>query len=114
MDDDEFVKLIPDILDDEILRYAFAKSYNLNYDEHQDLVRKIHEITGIKAIYEAKPCSYDSVIEYLDKVKKLVSSDDYKKNLDDNSKIKFEIRMFKILNNIVAKAIGSENFTLPN
>ena len=89
-----------------IMRVCFGIDPNTVSPE---FMYKLHHLTSITSVYETAPNSSESIISYTNKVKDLVTSDEYTK-LNSYSKKSFEMRMFRILNNVVVKSIGCEYF----
>lgn len=95
--------------DDERYKYAFAYNYNLDPDKDLDLLKKIHSITTVRRVYDAKQNSSESVVEYFNEIKDFVTSEQYHK-IDNTGKRRFEHRVFEILKDIVIKGIGTDYF----
>lgn len=96
--------------DDVLYRQTFAHNYNLDPDKDLDLLKKIHSITTVRRVYDAKQNSSESVVEYFNEIKDFVTSDQYR-NMDKTGKHHFEYRVFEVLKSIVIKGIGTEYFT---
>lgn len=96
--------------DDVLYRQTFARNYNLDPDKDLDLLKKIHSITTVGRVYDAKPDSSESVVEYFNEIKDFVTSEQYR-NMDETGKRHFEHHMFKVLKSIVIKGIGTVHFT---
>ena len=89
-----------------IMRVCFGIDPNTVSPE---FMYKLHHLTSVTSVYETMPGSSESIISYINKVKDLVTSDEYAK-LNADSRRRFETRMFRILNNVVVKSIGCEYF----
>lgn len=96
--------------DDVLYRQTFAHNYNLDPDKDLDLLKKIHSITTVRRVYDAKQNSSESVVEYFNDLKDFVTSEQYR-NMDEAGKRCFENHVFEILKSIVIKGIGTEYFT---
>lgn len=96
--------------DDKNYRYAFAHQYHLDPDKDLDLLKKIHSITTVRRVYDAKQNSSESVVEYFNDIKDFVTSEWYR-NMDETGKRHFEQHVFEVLKGIVIKGIGTEYFT---
>lgn len=96
---------------DDKRRITFARNYNLDPDDKDlDLLKKIHSITTIKRVYDAKQNSSESVVEYFNEIKDFITSEQYQ-NMNEAGKRCFENHVFEILKSIVIKGIGTEYFT---
>lgn len=95
--------------DDEAYRYAFAHQYHLDPDKDLDLMKRIHAITTVRHVYDAKQNSSESVIEYFNDIKNFVTSEQYH-NMDEVGKRSFEHHVFEILKGITIKGIWTEHF----
>ena len=95
--------------DDKNYRYAFAHQYHLDPDKDLDLLKKIHSITTVRRVYDAKQNSSESVVEYFNDIKDFVISERYH-NMDETGKRHFEQHVFEVLKGIVIKGIGTEHF----
>lgn len=89
-----------------IMRICFGIDPNTVSPE---FMYNLYYLTSITSVYETVPNSSESIISYTNKVKDLVTSDEYVK-LNADSRRSFETRMFRILNNVVVKSIGCEYF----
>lgn len=89
-----------------IMRVCFGINPNAVSPE---FMYNLYYLTSITSVYETAPNSSESIISYINKVKDLVTSDEYVK-LNADSRRRFETRMFRILNNVVVKSIGCEYF----
>lgn len=96
--------------DDVLYRQTFAHNYNLDPDKDLDLLKKIHSITTVRRVYDAKQNSSESVVEYFNEIKDFVTSERYQ-NINEAGKRYFENRVLEILKGIVIKGIGTEYFT---
>ena len=96
--------------DDENYRYAFAHQYHLDPDKDLDLMKRIHSITTVVRVYNAKQNSSESVVEYFNEIKDFVTSERYQ-NINEAGKRYFENHVLEILKGIVIKGIGTEYFT---
>lgn len=96
--------------DDVLYRQTFAHNYNLEPDKDLDLLKKIHSITIVRRVYDAKQNSSESVVEYFNEIKDFVTSERYQ-NINEAGKRCFESHVFEILKSIVIKGIGTEYFT---
>ena len=95
---------------DDKRRITFAHNYNLDPDKDLDLLKKIHSITTIRRVYDAKQNSSESVVEYFNEIKDFITSEQYQ-NMNEAGKRCFENHVFEILKSIVIKGIGTEYFT---
>lgn len=95
--------------DDVFYRQTFAHNYNLDPDKDLDLLKKIHSITTVRRVYDAKQNSSESVVEYFNDIKDFVTSEQYH-NMDETGKRHFEQHVFEVLKGIVIKGIGTEHF----
>lgn len=95
--------------DDVLYRQTFAHNYNLDPDKDLDLLKKIHSITTVRRVYDAKQNSSESVVEYFNDIKDFVISERYH-NMDETGKRHFEQHVFEVLKGIVIKGIGTEHF----
>ena len=95
--------------DDVLYRQTFAHNYNLDPDKDLDLLKKIHSITTVRRIYDAKQNSSESVVEYFNEIKDFVTSERYQ-NINEVGKRYFESHVLEILKGIVIKGIGTEYF----
>lgn len=95
--------------DDVLYRQTFAHNYNLDPDKDLDLLKKIHSITTVRRVYDAKQNSSESVVEYFNEIKDFVTSEQYR-NINEAGKRCFEKHVFEILKGIVIKGIGTEHF----
>ena len=95
--------------DDVLYRQTFAHNYNLDPDKDLDLLKKIHSITTVRRVYDAKQNSSESVVEYFNDIKDFVTSEQYR-NMDETGKRHFEQHVFEVLKGIVIKGIGTEHF----
>lgn len=95
--------------DDVLYRQTFAHNYNLDPDKDLDLLKKIHSITTVRRVYDAKQNSSESVVEYFNDIKDFVTSERYQ-NINEAGKRYFESHVFEILKGIVIKGIGTEYF----
>lgn len=96
--------------DDVLYRQTFAHNYNLDPDKDLDLLKKIHSITTVRRVYDAKQNSSESVVEYFNEIKDFVTSERYQ-NINEAGKRYFENHVLEILKGIVIKGIGTEYFT---
>lgn len=96
--------------DNVLYRQTFAHNYNLDPDKDLDLLKKIHSITTVRRVYDAKQNSSESVVEYFNEIKDFVTSERYQ-NINEAGKRCFENHVFEILKSIVIKGIGTEYFT---
>ena len=96
--------------DDVLYRQTFAHNYNLDPDKDLDLLKKIHSITTVRRVYDAKQNSSESVVGYFNEIKDFVTSEQYQ-NINEAGKRCFENHVFEILKSIVIKGIGTEYFT---
>lgn len=96
--------------DDVLYRQTFAHNYNLDPDKDLDLLKKIHSITTVRRVYDAKQNSSESVVEYFNEIKDFVTSERYQ-NINEVGKRYFENHVLEILKGIVIKGIGTEYFT---
>ena len=88
---------------------TFAHNYNLDPDKDLDLLKKIHSITTVRRVYDAKQNSSESVVEYFNEIKDFVTSERYQ-NINEVGKRYFESHVLEILKGIVIKGIGTEYF----
>lgn len=95
--------------DDVLYRQTFAHNYNLDPDKDLDLLKKIHSITTVRRVYDAKQNSSESVVEYFNEIKDFVTSERYQ-NINEVGKRYFESHVLEILKGIVIKGIGTEYF----
>lgn len=95
--------------DDVFYRQTFAHNYNLDPDKDLDLLKKIHSITTVRRVYDAKQNSSESVVEYFNEIKDFVTSERYQ-NINEAGKRYFENHVLEILKGIVIKGIGTEYF----
>ena len=95
--------------DDVLYRQTFAHNYNLDPDKDLDLLKKIHSITTVRRVYNAKQNSSESVVEYFNDLKDFVTSEQYH-NMDEIGKRCFEQHAFEVLKGITIKGIGAEHF----
>lgn len=95
--------------DDVLYRQTFAHNYNLDPDKDLDLLKKIHSITTVRRVYDAKQNSSESVVEYFNEIKDFVTSERYQ-NINEAGKRYFESHVLEILKGIVIKGIGTEYF----
>lgn len=95
--------------DDVLYRQTFAHNYNLDPDKDLDLLKKIHSITTVRRVYDAKQKSSESVVEYFNEIKDFVTSERYQ-NINEAGKRYFENHVLEILKGIVIKGIGTEYF----
>ncbi len=95
--------------DDKNYRYAFAHQYHLDPDKDLDLMKRIHAITTVKRVYDAKQNTSESVVEYFNDIKDFVTSEQYH-NMDEVGKRSFEHHVFEVLKGITIKGIGTEHF----
>lgn len=95
--------------DDVLYRQTFAHNYNLDPDKDLDLLKKIHSITTVRRVYDAKQNSSESVVEYFNEIKDFVTSERYQ-NINEAGKRYFENHVLEILKGIVIKGIGTEYF----
>ena len=95
--------------DDKNYRYAFAHQYHLDPDKDLDLMKRIHAITTVRRVYDAKQNTSESVVEYFNDLKDFVTSEQYR-NMDETGKRHFEQHVFEVLKGIVIKGIGTEHF----
>ena len=95
--------------DDKNYRYAFAHQYHLDPDKDLDLMKRIHAITTVKRVYDAKQNTSESAVEYFNDLKDFVTSEQYH-NMDEIGKRRFEQHVFEVLKGIVIKGIGTEHF----
>lgn len=95
--------------DDVLYRQTFAHNYNLVPDKDLDLLKKIHSITTVRRVYNAKQNSSESVIEYFNEIKDFITSEQYQ-NMNEAGKRCFENHVFEILKGITIKGIGAEHF----
>ena len=78
-------------------------------DKDLDLLKKIHSITTVRRVYDAKQNSSESVVEYFNEIKDFVTSERYQ-NINEVGKRYFESHVLEILKGIVIKGIGTEYF----
>ena len=95
--------------DDKNYRYAFAHQYHLDPDKDLDLMKRIHNITTIRRVYDAKQNTSECVVKYFNDLKDFVTSEQYR-NIDETGKRHFEQHVFEILKGITIKGIGTEHF----
>ena len=95
--------------DDVLYRQTFAHNYNLDPDKDLDLLKKIHSITTVRRVYDAKQNSSESVVEYFNDLKDFVTSERYQ-NINEAGKRCFEQHAFEVLKGITIKGIGAEHF----
>ena len=95
--------------DDVLYRQTFAHNYNLDPDKDLDLLKKIHSITTVRRVYDAKQNSSESVVEYFNDLKDFVTSEQYR-NMDETGKRCFEQHAFEVLKGITIKGIGTGHF----
>lgn len=95
--------------DDVLYKQTFAHNYNLDPDKDLDLLKKIHSITTVRRVYDAKQNSSESVVEYFNEIKDFVTSEQYQ-NINEAGKRYFENHVLEILKGIVIKGIGTEYF----
>ena len=88
--------------DDVLYRQTFAHNYNLDPDKDLDLLKKIHSITTVRRVYDAKQNSSESVVEYFNEIKDFVTSEQYR-NMNDTGKRYFEQHAFEVLKGITIR-----------
>ena len=88
---------------------TFARNYDLDPDKDLELMKEIHSITTVRHVYKAKRDTTESVVEYFNKIKDFVTSEQYR-NMSEKGKRCFEHHVFEILKGITIKGIGTEHF----